>query len=637
MNTTHRPPLRRDFWAVALLLSATGARADRSTGTFTLQTRLSDPCAVFVDPTTARIQYGEPIDFQIKGTTTTVFETGDDGHTNLKFQIVAHGDGRGLTSGIKYVFHANAALKAKTTDDPLSPDFRFDDTFTMDARILGAGNEASADSFAQGAQDNAVLSFLVRVVMDSGGIQATTQDFTIECRASPWTNLMERQDVDTKMPVERGFGDPWNKYAWSMEDFAGGLVVGTKNAWYDAEAAYLNPSPSVQMCIDDPSFPAPEIYKTLACLELLEPVQSADAGAAEIWRYDHTKKTWSAVQLDDTRVSQGFRIMTTHNEKLYAGSDLGAFITGVSLDPSQIGQWDFPGTQLLVSDDGRSFSAIASCETFGPCNHVDDVPYAGIPTNPVNSSIRALASFHGKLYVGTFNLTGGQLWSYDAENDAWEQLATLPAAVVTELRVLGETLFVGVSGGAPDKYLYRYDETNGLQLVVAPTNPPYLATSVGTLTLFTSSRGVLYVGTVDLENGFTLQTTTNGVDFSTITADGFGSFTNAYAWSITELNGRIFVGTFQQNFAAALPRGSAELWYSDDDIDWRQMALPANFGVWNYGIRTMDVGHKALFLGTASNMVAPDLTMGGDGTVLSPGTEIWSLRASVAAPTAKKK
>ena len=106
---------------------------------------------------------------------------------------------------------------------------------------------------------------------------------------------------------------------------------------------------------------------------------------------------------------------------------------------------------------------------------------------------------------------------------------------------------------------------------------------------------------------------------------------------MAEINGRLFVGTFNQDFIGALPRGSAELWYSDDSINWQQMAMPLDWGVWNYGIRTMEVGDKGkqLFLGSASNMIAPDLI--SEPIPLSPGAEVWTIRSTAVAPTGKRK
>ena len=137
---------------------------------------------------------------------------------------------------------------------------------------------------------------------------------------------------------------------------------------------------------------------------------------------------------------------------------------------------------------------------------------------------------------------------------------------------------------------------------------------------------------MDLLNGFYLQTY-DGSDFNTITDNGFFNSSNAYDWSMAEINGRIFLGTFDDNFLTSLPRGSAELWYSDDGENWQQMALPLDWGLWNYGIRVMDVGNRMLFLGSASNMIAPDLI--SQPIPLSPGAEVWTIRDTVVAPTGK--
>ena len=65
------------------------------------------------------------------------------------------------------------------------------------------------------------------------------------------------------------------------------------------------------------------------------------------------------------------------------------------------------------------------------------------------------------------------------------------------------------------------------------------------------------------------------------------------------------------------------------------MALPLDWGLWNYGIRELEVADKMLFLGTASNMIAPDLIT--KPVPLSPGTEVWTIRSTVVAPTGKQK
>ena len=70
----------RGWCAAATLTCGTLAHADATTGTFSLETTLSDPCAVFTVPvnaTTTRIAYGEPIAFTIDGSSTAVIDVGD--------------------------------------------------------------------------------------------------------------------------------------------------------------------------------------------------------------------------------------------------------------------------------------------------------------------------------------------------------------------------------------------------------------------------------------------------------------------------------------------------------------------------------------------------------------------------------
>jgi hypothetical protein len=134
---------------------------------------------------------------------------------------------------------------------------------------------------------------------------------------------------------------------------------------------------------------------------------------------------------------------------------------------------------------------------------------------------------------------------------------------------------------------------------------------------------LLYIGNVDLTIGFSLLTF-DGTNFSTVTMDGFGIASNAYAWSMAELNGRLYLGTFNQDFQSDPTRASAQLWYLKSQGPWQRLALPTDIGLMNYGIRSMEIGNGQVFLGTASNMMAPDPIAGLD--FLTPGTEIWTIR-----------
>lgn len=669
--------------ASALLLFGAVARADSQVQKFSLNAvTLSDPCAVFNDPTSptvTRILYGENIPFNLQGTIQAITNAGSNGNDNLKFQIVVHGDGTGSRSSINYQFNAKALVSAG-----VKPGSLFNGKFRLDARIIGQGNAASPGAVAQGAQDNAVLHLAVNVNYAPGldpnlpVMSATLSDFSLECSASPWSNQMGAPNAATRQAVGRGFGDAWNKYAWSMKDFGGGMVVGTKNAFFNFQsiaAASNDPASPLHAC-NNALTQVPSIYRGLACAELydsgLNGVASGSAQTrfAEIWRFDYAKKSWtkSRDEADSATYGQGFRIMQTHGSKLYAGSDLGSFVMGVRLGSWDVnGSWTFPGSRLLVSSDGVNFTQLANCAPGAaqpnPCNGGTN-PVLNQPFTPFNISFRALASFNNKLYVGTFNFNGGELWAYDTtvtSGSPWTPVAKFQtsanaacstalwlnkctgvySAGVTELLNWTGTgpsrLVIGVAAPAIDHYLWTYDGTTVSEFANIPTTATGLNSStLGVLKLFATSAGQLYVGLLDLSMGFTLisckPADCTAGNWTTHTGNGFGNPDNAYAWSMVQSNGRLFVGTFNKNFFQVLPRGSSELWATDDGINWQQQALPLGWGLWNYGIRNMETGNNQLFLGSASNIVAPDLTINNDGSVLSPGAEIWTVRSNIIAP-----
>ena len=367
---------------------------------FDSQLTLSDPCAIFNAPTTdpniTRITYGEDIDFNLTGQSQAIIDVDSLGKVHLKFQVTTHGDGIGQTSGIKYQFQSKVMVKSNVGGydplglDPLDEGFVYNGSFAANARINGQGSAGDAGGIAQGAQDNALLRFKLGLHYANGEVRNSTSDFTLQCVASPWANLMKQPNTANKKPVGRGFGDVWNKYAWSMKSFNGGMVVGTKNAFYDVTEV-LNPSDAIQQCLDSNFYQVTPIHSQIACMELFAAPNSgtspaaADTRFAEIWRFDYVKKSWTKV-FDEGNApdsSQGFRYMETHNGKLYVGSDLGAFITGVDLYEGGPYDWSFPGSQLLVSTDGKTFNAFCRATDHGtPCNsatHADN-PYGLIGT-----------------------------------------------------------------------------------------------------------------------------------------------------------------------------------------------------------------------------------------------------------------
>ena len=159
-----------------------------------------------------------------------------------------------------------------------------------DAAAIGDATHGWSDLFVA---SGAVLNFANgNAVADWSNVAS---NFSMSCQGSPWTNLTAtaperngrdpRRDKDEgrafgsdensrKAFVSRGFGDVWNKYAWSAQNFGGGVLFGTKNAYfnYASIASYSDESITspAALCYRNPANITPIIYKGLACAELFE-------------------------------------------------------------------------------------------------------------------------------------------------------------------------------------------------------------------------------------------------------------------------------------------------------------------------------------------------------------------------------
>lgn len=606
---------------------------------------IANPCAVFVDPIEdedlSRIRYTEEVlmDF----TLTTRLD-----NENQNASLILVGEGEGNESDLRYDLRAEANLSQSNfnTEEP-------EIVFYVDARLRTTDprNQASPSLFSESAG----ITFQLALTLSPGDeielVDFDLSNFKLSCEGENWENLTSNH-LDNGSGG-KGFGDPWNKYAWSMKDFEGKMYVGTKSSFYDL-TSLSTPPPPLSGCPAPAFVPdevttqsalelIPSLYQPLVALELFDSERNfagaldrttsrgASSGRAEIWSYSYDNENWSKSSLETLEgggTSQGFRIMETHDDRLYAGSDLGSFIMGVELgsvshsSECEISTYsgDFPGSKIVVTD-GTEWTDVP-CEPdgslAGPCTSAENVAITGLIDMDVNTSFRAMASHEGDLYVGTFNFTGAELWKYDDDaepGDAWILIETFDGSgdldytpAITELISYRGKLVIGTgfdSGASATKYLWEY--SSGSVRVVPGLLPATGASSV--LKLLVSDSGDLYVGLVDFDGGADLLVYRPGTGWDEITADGFGTASNVYVWSMEEFDNKIFLGTFNTNFFGnAVPRGSAELWMSDDDgITWQQQPMPLRWSLLNYGIRTMAVGDGELFMGSASNMLAPDL------------------------------
>lgn len=378
----------------------------------------------------------------------------------------------------------------------------------------------------------------------------------------PFVNLTE----DTG----RGFGDPMNRYSWSMEEFQGDVFVGT---W----SAEFNPLKLGDLLTGG----GPTGGGVLGFTAIL------DSTGGEIWRYDLDTDNWHQV-VDAGEEDIGFRSMTKYNGKLFAGT---ANYTN--------------GNKILYSADGESWT-----------------PLAGGPTaDPLNTSIRTFAVQDGKLFVGTENSTGGELWSYsDAGGGSWALENKFSDPAVGELNVFNGKLYAGT---------WNFDETSfdlfsmdgpGTFNDITPVFPGSGSlNNLGVMTL-EGFQGQLYLGTVNYLDGFTLLRASDPANpsaWEVLSTNGFqnlgppGSMSNAYVWSMVGLGDALYLGTFNDGLYDGvydpLPiplDGRGQIWYTKDGVNFLPL-VDDGFDQFNYGIRTMVVADNRLFAGTASNFFLP--------------------------------
>lgn len=265
--------------------------------------------------------------------------------------------------------------------------------------------------------------------------------------------------------------------------------------------------------------------------------------------------------------------------------------------------------------------------------------------NPNNSSIRTAIVHDGLLYIGTFDETGGEIWTYDGGTDGTDGNFNLVRKFPSDIRAVSD--FVEFDGElyAGTFYLsdgeHRADPTpryfwtgENFETNVAPS----FLTRRGTERRFNqNNEGVpdaavfqdqLYISTANLRNGFSLFRTSDPLtgEWEIITQDGFGNRNNAYGWdfgvyddpSTSVVGDRLFLGTFNPGFYngnLTLFDGVPELWTTTDGVNWEQVSLP-DFGSLTFGIRNVEVtSNDKLVLGTAINFDAVE----GDDL----GMQIW--------------
>ncbi|MBC7231432.1 MAG: hypothetical protein H5T74_13720 [Actinobacteria bacterium] len=180
---------------------------------------------------------------------------------------------------------------------------------------------------------------------------------------------------------------------------------------------------------------------------------------------------------------------------------------------------------------------------------------------PGNSEIHALASFRGRLYGGTYNPSGCQVWSWDGLS--WTQEVG------------------GGSSGTPTAPGFGDPRNN----------------NVSSMAVF-SSR--LYLGVRNPDTGCRIWSwdgrswtqEVGGGPPGTPTAPGFGDPGNTDVPSLAVFSGRLYAGTFNA--------GGCQVW-SWDGREWKRVAEGGFGDAGNQGASAMAVYFGSLYAGTYNN------------------------------------
>lgn len=380
-------------------------------------------------------------------------------------------------------------------------------------------------------------------------------------------------------------GNPMNVYTWTLEPFGDHVYAGIYNRLNDRRS---------------------EIPDT--------------SEGGEIWRYKPGSTVNSGVWEQEVDAgfgkltNLGIRIMKVYNGNLYAGThnlDEGAELwrRGPDTDAGK-GQWE----AISVGGFGRKGT----------------------------NSVRSMAVFNDKLYLGTANnLSAAKLYKYD---DATQKLTMVfairengdEANVVSELVPIGDYLWIFTWGGSLGVCAFRMDSQENI-VKLSTESLGTIITSGGIISsaIFNDK---IYLGTVNIKMGAGLYAMENpsAADLNDVTLTQLGAnvfqISERYLWDMQAFNGQLYIGTFNpvnyRHIQASIENRGATMYRMGPDEGFCQIMgneriFESGFGrTENFGIRSFAEFNDRLFLGTAQVFkTAP----GKNDTPAAnrKGTEVW--------------
>lgn len=474
---------------------------------------------------------------------------------------------------------------------------------------------------------------------------------------------------------DNGFGDGHNSYAHSMAWFKNHLYVGTTRSVFcmiQLQKFFREANLAVWPIVDGP--------------EDVEGLYSLDR-RAQIWRYDPLKDSWQLVLVAPMVTGTtgelvareiGYRAMAVFQGK----SDREPTLYVATWAPGRS-----PGSLILRSEDGENFTVVSEYGilglpvtttrvlipfkdklftsptgtrgrvvgnlSVGQCNvSGNPVLYesrdpakgewreASLPGlgDPNNEGIFMLSPFNDRLYAGTFNSKGFQVWRTDCEGEPpynWIKVIERGAyrgslnQITFSIKPFKGALYVGsgIQNGG-------YDVKNH----IGPAGSELIR-------IFPDDSWELIVGT-------SKETPDGKKRPLSCFPPGFGNLFNGYFWSMEVHDGWLYLGTanilsllFSWLLIDRFPKRSRRtfeqvgidklvtnqtgfhLWRTADGENWIPVDLHGFGTPYNIGVRNMVSTPYGLFIGTA-NPFGPRVAVNQNGQwtfVDNPrgGVEIW--------------
>ena len=213
--------------------------------------------------------------------------------------------------------------------------------------------------------------------------------------------------------------------------------------------------------------------------------------------------------------------------------------------------------------------------------------------DPNNRGVCAMCVYNSKLYAGTYNENGCEVWCYDGRQ--WTQVNTdgfgdKNNKNAQAMAIYNSKLYVGTSGAL----VWCFDGSNWTQANKETLGNKDFPTSVESMAVYGSK---LYAGTFGPQSPASDSPVKpgcavwryDGKEWTQVAKEGFGNGNNSAASSMASCESRLFVGTYNQE-------GGCEIW-GYDTRKWTKVNN-SGFGTGQTKASAMCVKDDMLYVGT---------------------------------------